>query len=150
MFEHPSYQQKKSAIDRAFNQRYDKALDVIERLSLEKDIALYRDSTNIAFTPMSEGKALDEAEFAQLPEADRERFHEDISGLEERLNEELASLPQWKRESSNQLRHLNEETITLVLHKDSSSDYLTDLQPVFPFNFSIPATFLFPLSLIHI
>jgi predicted ATP-dependent protease len=115
VFEHPSYQQKKSAIDRAFNQRYDKALDVIERLALEKDIALYRDSTNIAFTPMADGKALDEAEFSQLPEADRERFHDDISGLEERLNEELASLPQWKRETSNQMRQLNEETITLAL-----------------------------------
>jgi predicted ATP-dependent protease len=102
VFEHPSYQQKKSAIDRAFNQRYDKALDIIERLALEKDVALYRDSSNIAFTPMLDGKALDEAEFAQLPEVDRERFHDDISGLEERLNEELASLPQWKRESNNQ------------------------------------------------
>ncbi|MFL1528144.1 hypothetical protein [Pseudomonas sp. O230] len=34
-----------------------------------------------------------------------------------------------------------------VLHKDSSSDYLTDLQPVFPFNFNIPDTFLFPHGL---
>jgi hypothetical protein len=115
VFEHPTYQQRKSAIDRAFNQRYDRALDVIERLALEKDVALYRDSTNIAFTPMLDGKALDEAEFSQLPEADRERFHTDISELEERLNEELASLPQWKRESNNQLRHFNEETITLAL-----------------------------------
>ncbi|MGE7994477.1 AAA family ATPase, partial [Pseudomonas sp. NPDC089554] len=105
----------KGAIDRAFNQRYDRALDVIERASLEKDVALYRDASNVAFTPMADGKALDEAEFAQLPEEVRERFHEDISELEERLNEELASLPQWKRESNNQLRALNEETITLVL-----------------------------------
>ncbi|WXL25118.1 AAA family ATPase [Ectopseudomonas mendocina] len=115
VFEHPSFQQKKNAIDRAFNKRYDQALDVIEKLSLEKSIALYRDSSNIAFTPMLEGKALDEAEFAQLPEAERERFHSDIAALEERLNEELASLPQWKRESSNQLRQLNEETITVAL-----------------------------------
>ena len=115
VFEHPAYQQKKSAIDRAFNKRYDQALDVIEKLSLEKSVALYRDSSNIAFTPMLEGKALDEAEFAQLPEAERERFHGDIASLEERLNEELASLPQWKRESSNQLRQLNEETITVAL-----------------------------------
>lgn len=115
VFEHPSYQQKKSAIDRAFNQRYDRALDVIERASLEKDVALYRDSSNVAFTPMADGKALDEAEFAQLPEEVRERFHEDIAALEDRLNEELSSLPQWKRESSNQLRQLNEETITLAL-----------------------------------
>lgn len=115
VFEHPSFQQKKNAIDRAFNKRYDQALDVIERLSLEKNVALYRDSSNIAFTPMLEGKALDEAEFAQFPEADRERFHADIAALEERLNEELASLPQWKRESSNLLRQLNEETITIAL-----------------------------------
>jgi predicted ATP-dependent protease len=115
VFEHPSFQQKKNAIDRDFNKRYDQALDVIERLSLEKNVALYRDSSNIAFTPMLDGKALDEAEFAQLPEAERERFHADIATLEERLNEELASLPQWKRESSNLLRQLNEETITVAL-----------------------------------
>ncbi|AXM97817.1 Lon protease family protein [Pseudomonas plecoglossicida] len=115
VFEHPSYQQKKGAIDRAFNQRYDRALDVIERASLEKDVALYRDASNVAFTPMADGKALDEAEFAQLPEEVREQFHEDIALFEERLNEELASLPQWKRESNNQLRQLNEETITLAL-----------------------------------
>jgi hypothetical protein len=33
-----------------------------------------------------------------------------------------------------------------VLHKDSSSDYLTDLQPVFPFNFNIPAGSCFPMA----
>src|SRR5690606_3599916 len=115
VFEQPSYQQKKSAIDRAFNLRYDKALDVIEKLALEKEIALYRDSANIAFTPMKDGKSMDETEFAQLPEAERERYHTDISALEVRLNEELASLPQWKRESSNQLRQLNDETISQAL-----------------------------------
>jgi len=115
VFEHPSFQQKKSAIDRAFNQRYDKALDIIEKLALEKEIALYRDASNIAFTPMKDGKALDEADFALLPEAERERYHSDISALEVRLNEELASLPQWKRESTNQLRLLNDETISQAL-----------------------------------
>jgi predicted ATP-dependent protease len=115
VFELPSYQQKKSAIDRVFNQRYDRALDVVERLALEKDVALYRDSSNIAFTPMKDAKALDEAEFAQLPEVERERFHVDISLLEDRLNEELASLQQWRRDSSNQLRQLDEETISLAL-----------------------------------
>ncbi len=115
VFETPAWQQKKSAIDRSFNRRYDKALDVVERLALEKNIALYRDSINIAFTPMFEGKALDEAEFAQRPESEREQFHIDIALLEEHLNKELSSLPLWKRESSNQLRQLNEETIAKAL-----------------------------------
>ncbi|MFN3581014.1 MAG: Lon protease family protein [Pseudomonas sp.] len=111
VFEHPAFQQKKSAIDRGFNQRYDRAIDSVERRALEKSIAVYRDAQNIAFTPMKDGKALDEAEFAQLPEEERERFHVDISALEEVLNEALSSLPQWKRETSNQLRELNELTI---------------------------------------
>ena len=34
-----------------------------------------------------------------------------------------------------------------VLHKDTSSDYLTDLQPVFPFTFNTPGDFLFPHGL---
>lgn len=115
VFETPAWQQKKSAIDRSFNRRYDKALDVVEKLALEKNIALYRDSVNIAFTPMFDGKALDEAEFAQRPESEREQFHADIVVLEEHLNTELSSLPLWKRESSNQLRQLNEETIACAL-----------------------------------
>ena len=115
VFETPAWQQKKSAIDRCFNRRYDKALDVVEKLALEQNIALYRDSVNIAFTPMFEGKALDEAEFAQRPEVEREKFHADIVVLEEQLNKELSSLPLWKRESSNQLRQLNEETIASAL-----------------------------------
>ncbi|PKM31970.1 MAG: ATP-dependent protease [Gammaproteobacteria bacterium HGW-Gammaproteobacteria-11] len=112
VFEHPAFQQKKSAIDRGFNQRYDRAIDSVERKALEKNIAVYRDAQNIAFTPMKEGKALDEAEFAQLPEEERERFHVDIAVLEEFLNEALSSLPQWKRETGNQMRELNEQTIT--------------------------------------
>ncbi|QEY59691.1 AAA family ATPase [Pseudomonas sp. C27(2019)] len=115
VFETPAWQQKKSAIDRRFNRRYDKAIDVVEKLALEKNIALYRDSINIAFTPMHDGKALDEAEFAQRPESEREKFHADIAVLEEHLNKELSSLPQWKRETSNELRQLNEETIALAL-----------------------------------
>lgn len=115
VFETPSWQQKKNCIDRDFNKKYDNVLDTIEKKALAKNIALYRDSSNIAFTPMFEGKAMDEAEFAQRPESEREQFHADVAVLEELLNTELSSLPLWKRESSNRLRELNEETITLAL-----------------------------------
>lgn len=114
-FETPSWQQKKNFIERQFNQRYDRALDVIEKRALERSLALFRDAGNVGFTPMKGGKALDEAEFALLPDEERERFHLNISALEENLNEELSGLPQWKRESSNALRQLNDETITQAL-----------------------------------
>ncbi len=47
VFEHPAFQQKKSAIERAFNQRYDQALDVVEKLAWK------RRSPSIAMPTMS-------------------------------------------------------------------------------------------------
>src|SRR5690606_42016578 len=106
----------RSAIDQKFNRRYDAAIESVERQALERNIMLYRDNGNLAFTPIREGRGLEEAEFAQLHEAERERYHTDIAELEDLLSEALSSLPQWKRESSNELRELNEQTITEALN----------------------------------
>lgn len=111
VLEHPTYQQKKSAIDYIFNRRYDKAIETVEREAHKRNVAVYRDSNAISFTPMREGKALDETEFAQLTEEERDNFHDTIGELEHMLSEQLAELPQWKRESSNELRSLNKVTI---------------------------------------
>src|SRR5690606_41339901 len=90
------------------SRRQDATIGTCERQALEPNIMLYRDNGNLAFTPIREGRGLEEAEFAQLPEAERERYHTDIAELEDLLSEALSSLPQWKRESSNELRELNE------------------------------------------
>ena len=115
VFEHPSYQQQKSTIDHAFNRKYDKALELVEKEALKANTAVFRDSAAISFAPMKEGKALDETEFAQLAETERETFHDNIAALEQFLNESLSELPQWKRESTNELRSLNKETINQAL-----------------------------------
>lgn len=111
VFEHPTYQHNKNQIDRAFNQLYDKALDNVEREALRANIAVFKEAGTITFTPIREGKALDETEFAQLPDEDREEIHQAISHLEDMLNNELINLPQWRRESNEQLRKLNQATI---------------------------------------
>ena len=50
-FENPTYQQKKSAIERDFNKSYDQAIDKIEQEALKRDIALFRDTGSLSFTP---------------------------------------------------------------------------------------------------
>lgn len=114
-FENPTYQQRKTAIERSFNKRYDQAIDQIEQEALKRDIALYRDTGSLSFTPMSKGKAMDETEFAQLPDKKRVKFNNDISELETQLNQSLVELPQWKRESNEKLQTLNQETIDQAL-----------------------------------
>lgn len=110
-FEQPHYQQQKAAIDQAFNRRYDQVLEKVEQEALKVQVALFREGNSINLAPMLEGKVLDENEFATLPEDFRRKVHDDIDRLEHQLNQELSELPQWTRESEEQLRVLNRFTI---------------------------------------
>lgn len=143
-FEHPSYQQQKSAIDYTFNRRYDRAIETVEREAHKRGVAVYRDSSAISFTPMRDGKALDETEFAQLNEEERETFHKDVGEMEQMLSEQLAELPQWKRESSNAQRELNQATIKEAIspllepvrkqfsEQQALTDYLDEMEEHLP------------------
>lgn len=110
-FENPTYQRKRTAIDKAFNQKYDQALKLVERFANEKDIAVISDGGSVMLLPVVDGKALDDTEFAQLPEAVRSEFQERINDIEEYLNEQVLELPTWRRKSSEALRQLNLETV---------------------------------------
>lgn len=114
-FETPAYQQKKSTIEQNFNRKYDSAIDQVEQEALKNNLALYRETTALSFTPLVDGKALDETSFAQLPDKKREKFNKSITNLEMLLNDSLAEMPQWKRDSNEKLQTLNKATIDQAL-----------------------------------
>ena len=111
-FESPGYQQKKTTIERNFNQRYNHAVDLVEKQAQEKNIALFRGNDSISFAPIRENKSLDEEQFTQLPQKEREVFQSDVEKLEEYLADVLLELPQWRRELIEKTRLLNNETIS--------------------------------------
>ena len=110
-FENPTYQQKKTAIERRFNQRYNKAIEQVEKKSRSMNIALFRDNESITFLPIRDNKALDEDEFMLLSDEEREEFLKHVEELEEFLNEVLLELPQWRRNLVDELRQLDSQTI---------------------------------------
>lgn len=114
-FESPSYQQKKTAIERGFTQHYNTAIDEIEQLSKEKSIALFRDTEAITFAPIRDEKVLDEERFNQLPQAEREVFHKETEILEDRLGDALIELPQWRRALVQNNRKLDSDTISQAI-----------------------------------
>ena len=83
----------------------------MERKALEQQVVLYEDNGAVSFSPVVDGKVLDDNEFANMPDAQRQHFFAIVAGLETILNEQLLELPQWKRELSEQLRALKRETI---------------------------------------
>lgn len=110
-FENPTYQRKRSAIDKDFNQKYDAAMAIVERFANQHEVAVVADSNTVMLLPVIDGKALDETEFAQLPEELRLEFQRRINEIEEYLGEQLLELPTWRRTNSEQLRQLNIETV---------------------------------------
>ena len=114
-FESPSYQQKKSSIERHYNQLYNTAIDVVDKQAQTLSIALFRDTESITFAPIRDNKALNEDQFTQLPLPEREVFHKHVEELEEYLSEVLLEMPQWRRAMVEKVKQLDNDTISLAI-----------------------------------
>lgn len=129
-FDNPGYQRKKKAIHATFDDKYEAAIALVERKALEKQVVLYEENGAVSFSPVVDGKPLDDAEFANLSDEKRQFFYGLVSELETILNEQLLELPQWKRELSENLRTLRRDTIEQAIKpllKQLEHDYGTEL-----------------------
>jgi len=114
-FENPGYQRKKTAIDKQFNSKIELAITQLEKEANQKSISLYQDSSNISFSPIVDGQIVDDIKFASLSQEQRDEINQTIDELEEKLNEALLEMPQWKRESYDSLQELKTKTTKLAL-----------------------------------
>jgi lon-related putative ATP-dependent protease len=129
VFDNPSYQRQKAAIDRAFNVKYDQAIATVEDLALKENVALFEENGEIGFAPMVNGKAIADKDFANLTEDQRSSFYRSLASLENELSEQLIELPQWKRASTDKLRRLKYETAEIAI-----KPYLLELKNEFSSN----------------
>lgn len=114
-FESPTYQQKKTMLERQFNQAYNGAIEAVEQQASTLGIALFRENDSMTFSPIRDNKALDDEQFSLLPQSEREAFHKQVEALEEFLSNELMELPQWRRNLADKTRELDNETIATAI-----------------------------------
>ncbi|MGB1197648.1 MAG: Lon protease family protein [Thalassotalea sp.] len=129
IFDNPGYQRQKAAIDRDFNQKYDEAMAIVEETALKNDVILYEENGEVGFSPLVDGKPLNDKEFANLDEVKRNDFYLLLAKLENLLSEQLIELPQWKRTSSDKMRKLKYETA-----EQSIRPFLKELEHEFASN----------------
>ncbi|MGI5309193.1 Lon protease family protein [Rheinheimera sp. WS51] len=129
-FDNPGFQRKKKAIARDFDQKYDKAIALVEKEALTKQVLLIEDNGAVGFSPIIDGKPVNDQESANLSEQQRQHFYDMVTELETILHEQLLELPKWKRELSEQQRELRKETIEQAIKpmlKQLEHDYATQL-----------------------
>lgn len=109
-FDNPGYQRRRAGISRDFDKKYDTAIEALERYAQANNVAMFEENGAISFSPIVNGKPINDSDFATLDDAERESFYALIDDLENRLSESLLSLPAWKRENSERLRALDKQT----------------------------------------
>jgi hypothetical protein len=114
-FENPSYQRQKTAFDKAFDRLVESAINSVEKDANQLSFALYQDASTVSFSPVVDGKPLDDIGFANLPQVERDRMNQTIDELETKLTEALLEMPQWKRDSYEKLQELNSKTIDTAI-----------------------------------
>ena len=129
VFDNPGYQRQKSAIDREFNKKYDQAISIVEKIALKDNVVLYEEDGELGFSPLVDGKPLNDKEFSNLNEAERTKFYQLLGELENVLAEQLLELPVWKRLSFDQLRKLKNDTAEQAI-----KPYITELEKEFSNN----------------
>jgi predicted ATP-dependent protease len=129
VFENPAYVQQKTALQREFEDIYDRAFSVVEAAATERGIAVFRDEGAITFSLIVDGHIADEADFAQLSDKDRDEFRKRVIELEAMTNEALFELPAWQRQLNNRLRELRQQVI-----RQSLKPLVEDLQKLYQGN----------------
>jgi lon-related putative ATP-dependent protease len=132
IFDNPSYQRQKAAVDREFNKKYDQAIAEVEESALKDEVLLYEEAGELNFSPLVDGKPLNDKEFASLDEGERADFYVLLEKLENFLSEKLIELPQWKRISSDKLRKLKNETTEQAIRP-----FLKELEHEFASNIGV-------------
>jgi predicted ATP-dependent protease len=114
-FENPSYQQKKTTVERQFVHTYRDATERIDSQARELNIGLFSENETFNFVPLYENKPMREEQLSALSAEAREVFKQHIEELEDCLSEALLELPQWRRELAASMQQLNNDTIDAAI-----------------------------------
>ena len=114
-FENPSYQQKKTVIERQFVHIYRDATERVDEQARKLGIGLFSENDTFNFLPLCDNKPMRDDELSALSSEDRDVFKQCIEELEDCLSEALLELPQWRRELAASMTQLNNDTIDVAI-----------------------------------
>ncbi len=113
-FESEQHQARLEAIQSAYKQREDGALQGLGDEAAAHGIALMRTPQGFVFAPLKDHQAISPAEFEKLPPERKESIGKLIEGYGERLTQLMQQLPRWRRETQAQIRQANRDTLGLA------------------------------------
>lgn len=113
-FDSDEYRSRIEAINDAFKEREEKALQELGKAASEQGVVLLRTPHGFVFAPLSGEEAMAPDEFEKLPDAEKERIGKVIKTFSERLRQLMLQLPRWRRDVQAQIKEASRETMRLA------------------------------------
>jgi len=131
-FESEDYQTRKQELEEELKEQQETAFNKIQEKAQEKDIALIRTPVGLAFAPVQDGEVISPDEFQKLPEEKRDQVKEDVSKLQEQLQDTMRQAQQWEREARGKVKELDRQVAMFATgHRiDELRERYADLPPV--------------------
>ncbi len=114
-FDAEEYQARAKELEKEFHERQEKALGELQERAQAQHIALLRTPGGFAFAPMRDEEVMSPEEFAKLPEDEQKTLETQVGELQEELQKVLRQVPQWRKETRDKLKALNQETTLLAV-----------------------------------
>ncbi|WP_162914224.1 Lon protease family protein [Taklimakanibacter lacteus] len=109
LFESEEYKSRRRAVDEAFENAQEKALEALETKAGSQDIAILRTPMGFAFAPKENGQIVTPDDYRKLPRDRREEIGKKIEALQDELRSALEKIPQMDKERRKQIRSINNE-----------------------------------------
>ena len=115
LFESDEYRAKLAVIQDAFSRQQEQAFQEIGEDADKKNVALIRTPDGFAFAPARDHEVIPQEEYDKLPDDEKKRLTSTIAELQARLEKILRHMPQWRKERSEKIWHLNREIVLSVI-----------------------------------
>ncbi|PVV11165.1 MAG: ATP-dependent protease [gamma proteobacterium symbiont of Ctena orbiculata] len=132
VFESDEYHTRRQAMEDRLEERQEHAMVTMQKKAEEKHIALINTPTGFTLGPKQDDKILDPEQFQKLPSKKQNAIEKDVKELQEELRKTLHAIPQWQKETREEIGKLNREMTASAVHHliDELREKYRDLQTV--------------------
>ncbi|MES9947062.1 MAG: ATP-binding protein [Candidatus Thiodiazotropha sp.] len=132
VFESDEYHTRRQAMEDRLEERQEHAMVTMQKKAEEKHIALINTPTGFTLGPKQDDKILDPEQFQKLPSKKQNAIEKDVKELQEELRKTLHAIPQWQKETREEISKLNREMTASAVHHliDELREKYRDLQTV--------------------
>ncbi len=115
VFEGEEYRRRLGQIDEEYNERQTQAFGAVGDEANQHGVVLLRTPNGFSFAPAKGDEVMSPDDYDKLSDEEKKRIEQEVSSLQEKLEQVIHQVHQWRRERIERVRKLNEEAVLFAV-----------------------------------